>query len=82
MKTILIPVDFSEPSNNAVNYAVGLSNNQNLSQIILFANFYITLFEQIYPSADFVQLNEDDILKQKDLLQGKLEKLKSQIQKN
>jgi nucleotide-binding universal stress UspA family protein len=81
MKTILIPVDFSEPSNNAVNYAVGLSNNQNLSQIILFANFYVTLFEQIYPSADFVQLNEDDILKQKDLLQGKLEKLKSQIQK-
>nr|WP_068892700.1 universal stress protein [Pedobacter panaciterrae] len=81
MKTILIPVDFSEPSNNAVNYAVGLSNYQNLNQIILFTNFYVTLFEQIYPSADFIQTNEDDIIKQKNLLQEKLENLKSQILK-
>lgn len=77
MKTILLPVDFSEPSNNAVNYAADLSNQQNIERIVLFTHFYKSLFEQIYPSVDFVQCEETDIQQQKEEILKKLENLKT-----
>lgn len=55
MKKLLIPIDFSRASNNAVSYAVALSQHHPLEQIILLVNVYVTEFEQLIPSADFIQ---------------------------
>lgn len=81
MKTILIPVDFSEDSLNTVRYAANLSNRQDIDQIILFSSFFVSLFEQIYPSADFIQPGEEDIRDQKKELLRKLENTGIGLQK-
>lgn len=79
MKTILIPTDFSEPAINAVNYAVELSNHQDIDQIILFSQYYVSLFEHMYPSADLIQPSDNDILEKKQGIIKQLEDLKAQV---
>lgn len=79
MKTILIPTDFSEPAINAVNYAVELSNHQDIDQIILFSQYYVSLFEHMYPSADLIQPSDNDILEKKQGIIKQLEELKAQV---
>lgn len=59
MKKILIPIDFSRSSNNAVNYAIALSQHHPINQIILVVNVYVTEFEQLIPTADFIQYSLD-----------------------
>jgi hypothetical protein len=81
MKTILIPIDFSASSIHTVNYTAELSNHQDIDQIILFSSFFVTLFEQIYPSADFIQPGEEDILEQKQQRLQQLEDLKTNLLK-
>lgn len=79
MKTILIPTDFSEPAINAVNYAVELSNHQDIDQIILFSQYYVSLFEHMYPSADLIQPSDDDMQEKKQGIIKQLEDLKAQV---
>jgi nucleotide-binding universal stress UspA family protein len=79
MKTILIPTDFSEPAINAVNYAVELSNHQDIDQIILFSQYYVSLFEHMYPSADLIQPSDDDMQEKKQGIIKQLEDLKVQV---
>lgn len=79
MKTILIPTDFSEPAINAVNYAVELSNHQDIDQIILFSQYYVSLFEHMYPSADLIQPSDNDILEKKQGIIKQLEDLKAHV---
>lgn len=59
MRKIIIPIDFSRSSNNAINFAVALSHNYPLEQIILVINVYVTEFEKLMPSADFIQYSMD-----------------------
>jgi nucleotide-binding universal stress UspA family protein len=79
MKTILIPTDFSEPANNAVNYAVDLSNHQDIDQLILFSQFYVSLFEHMYPSADLIQPSDNEIVAKKQEIIHQLERQKATI---
>lgn len=79
MKTILIPTDFSEPANNAVKYAVDLSNHQDIDQLILFSQFYVSLFEHMYPSADLIQPSDSEIVEKKQEIINQLEQLKAQV---
>jgi len=79
MKTILIPTDFSDPANNAVNYAVDLSNHQDIDQLILFSQFYVSLFEHMYPSADLIQPSDNEIVEKKQEIISKLEQLKANV---
>lgn len=72
MKTLLIPVDFSATSNNAADYAADLANYRGVERIILLANFYVSEIEQLYPSADFVQSDQQDWLHEKRQLNHKL----------
>jgi len=81
MKTILIPVDFSVSSNNAINYAADLSNHRHVDRIILFAQCYVSLFEQIIPTPDFIQTGEEEARELRGQLKGKLEELKTQLLK-
>jgi nucleotide-binding universal stress UspA family protein len=79
MKKILIPIDFSRASNNAVCYAVALSQQHSLKQIILVVNVYITEFEQLIPSADFIQYSMDNAAELDDNLKIQFQQLKHNL---
>ena len=79
MKTLLIPVDFSAPSNNAVAYAADLANYRGVSRIVLLANCYVSTLEQLFPSPDFVQAGEEGEQAQKVQLRLKLKTLKEHL---
>jgi hypothetical protein len=79
MTTLLIPVDFSASSDNAVAYAAGLANDRAFEEIVLAANQFVSIFEQIIPSPDLLQVGEADIQRRKKILMQQLEVLKSQL---
>jgi len=76
MKKIIIPIDFSRASNNAISYAVDLSNQYPVKQIILVVNVYVTEFEQLIPSADFIQYSMDKASELDSQLKIQFEQLK------
>ena len=59
MKTILVPVDFTPTSDNAVRYAVEWSKAYGYGHIILLKTLYDSIFESISTSADYVHVNGD-----------------------
>jgi nucleotide-binding universal stress UspA family protein len=61
MKTILLPVDFSDTCSNTLKYAADLSCAINVDRIILLKSYYVSIYEQILPSADFVQVSAENI---------------------
>ena len=79
MKTLLIPVDFSETSSNAIRYAVDLMKDIEVSRIILLKTLYRSYYEQILPSADFVQLSAADIEKERIEVDRQLEELTAKL---
>jgi nucleotide-binding universal stress UspA family protein len=79
MKTLLVPVDFSGPSDNAAIFAAGLANDREYDEIVLAANLYVPIFEQIIPSPDLLQVTAVDIQQKKKLIREQLEALKGEI---
>jgi nucleotide-binding universal stress UspA family protein len=61
MKTLLIPVDFSGTSSNVLKYAAEFSKDTAVERIILLNNYYLSIYEQLLPSADFVQVSAEQI---------------------
>jgi nucleotide-binding universal stress UspA family protein len=82
MKTILIPVDFSETSSNALKYTLGLIKDLQVGKIILLKTFYKSFYEQILPSADFVQVSGEDIQNERTAVELQLENLRAELEKN
>jgi nucleotide-binding universal stress UspA family protein len=81
MKTILIPVDFSETSANALKYVAALAKDMGAERIILLKSFYKSMYEQLLPSADFVQLSADDIQAERDEINEQLKNLTNNMLK-
>jgi hypothetical protein len=56
MKTILLPVDFSAASHNAVRYVARLSAEPEyqIGRVILLNSYLVSIYEQILPSPDLV----------------------------
>lgn len=81
MKTLLVPVDFSASSNNAVAYSIDLANDREFKEVVLTANLYVSIFEQLIPTPDLIQLSEEDGQRRKKLLMEQLEELKLQLLK-
>jgi nucleotide-binding universal stress UspA family protein len=65
MKTLLIPVDFSDSSNNAVNFAVEWAKKYLYERIILLRSFYSSMYENMIMSADFSNVNEEYLNKKR-----------------
>jgi nucleotide-binding universal stress UspA family protein len=61
MKTLLIPVDFSGISENVLKYIIGFATDTKVEHIILVKSFYVSVYAELLPSADFVQLSAGDI---------------------
>lgn len=80
MKTLIVPVDFSNTSLNAAIYAGELAKHRNFDQVLLIGNFHISVLEQVIPSPDMVPENSESILAKRKLVEARLsglvEKLK------
>ncbi|WPU98589.1 universal stress protein [Mucilaginibacter sp. cycad4] len=79
MKTILIPVDFSETSNNAIKYAADMGCDMPVKKIILLKSYYTSVYEQILPSPDFLQLSADDFENERIKIEEQLSALRLKL---
>lgn len=53
MKTLLVPIDFTQTSNNAVDFAVEWSKKFEYKRLILLKTFYDTLFDDVVMSSEY-----------------------------
>lgn len=61
MRTYLIPTDFSSSSVAAAHYAARLSMQTGVTRLILLHAYYVSTFESVLPSTEFIQLMPYDI---------------------
>ncbi len=61
MRTYLIPTDFSSSSVAAARYASVLSKQTGVTKIILLHAYYVSAFENVLPSTDYIQISPYDI---------------------
>ncbi len=79
MKTLLIPVDFSESTENVIKYAAGFSCDSHVDRIILLKSYYVSVYAQLLPSADFVQLSPEEIDEERKKVEGSLKHLSHEL---
>jgi nucleotide-binding universal stress UspA family protein len=81
MKTILLPVDYSTASHNAARYAAELSASPEyqIGRIILVNSYFVSLYEQILPTPDFVQVGEKEILERRTGLRQRLHAVRDEM---
>ena len=81
MKTLLIPVDFSGTSSNVLKYAAEFSKDTAVERIILLNNYYLSIYEQLLPSADFVQTSAEDINEERQNINERLKSVSCKLAK-
>lgn len=59
MKTLLIPVDFSNSSNHTIDFAAEWAKKYLYERIILLRSFYSSMYENMIMSADFSNVNKE-----------------------
>lgn len=59
MKTLLLPVDFTTTSENAVNFAAEWSKKYLYDRIILLRSFYTSMYEGAIMSGEFANVDQD-----------------------
>lgn len=79
MKTLLVPVDFSESTENVIKYVAGFSCDAHVERIILLRSYYVSMYAQLLPSADFVQLSADDINAERQKVEASLQRLSKEL---
>jgi len=79
MKTLLVPVDFTDSSDNAVNFAVEWAKKYLYERIILLRSFYSSMYENMIMSADFSNVNEEYLNKKRSDEREMLNQLCSQV---
>lgn len=72
MKTMLVPVDFSDTSNNAVRYAAHWAKAYGYERIILLKTLYNSMFDSIIPAAAYVNVSQDYMNDERDEAKEKL----------
>ncbi len=59
MKTLLVPVDFTPTSENAINFAAEWSIKYCYERIILLKTFYSSMYENLIMSAEYANVNQE-----------------------
>ena len=59
MKTLLLPVDFTATSENAINFAAEWSQKYLYDRIILLRSFYTSMYERAIMSGEFANVDQD-----------------------
>ncbi len=80
MRTYLIPTDFSSSSVAAAHYAAHLSRQTGVTRLILLHAYFVSTFENILPTAEFVQLMPYDIDENLRLKTKELNDIKAELQ--
>ncbi|TCK85188.1 universal stress protein [Albibacterium bauzanense] len=80
MKTILVPTDFSKDATEAANYAAQLGKYVGASRIVLLNSFYVSIYESILPSVNFIQLSNEEICQKQESLLRRLRALKARLE--
>ena len=75
MKTLLVPVDFTDTSENAVNLAAEWSKKYGYERIILLKSFYDSMFENMVVSAEYSNVNQDYLNDEREKIVGQLREL-------
>ena len=75
MKTLLVPVDFTATSENAVNLAAEWSKKYGYERIILLKTFYESMFENMVVSAEYSNVNQDYLNDEREKIAEQLREL-------
>ncbi|MEO5908929.1 MAG: universal stress protein [Ginsengibacter sp.] len=59
MKTLLVPVDFTPASENAINFAAEWSKKYGYDRIILLKSFYTSMYESVIMSGEYANVDQD-----------------------
>ena len=81
MRTYLVPIDFSETSIRAAEFAAALSNHTDVHRIILMNAYYVSPYETMLPNPDMVLLREEEIEENAAELISKLKELRGRLHK-
>lgn len=81
MKTILIPIDLIGDTENVLHYAVDLACNMHVERIILLKSYYVSVYEQVLPTPDFVQVSADEVEDKREIVERSLKTLGDKVQK-
>ncbi|MBW8687580.1 universal stress protein [Chitinophaga rhizophila] len=79
MKTLLIPVDFSATSDNAVNFAIEWTKAYGYDRIILLKTFYDTVFDHIVVSAEYAPVSPHYMAREREQATDRLEDISREI---
>ena len=58
MKTLLVPVDFTDASENAINFAAEWSKKYKYERIILLKSFYTSMYENVIMAGEFANVDQ------------------------
>jgi len=81
MKTILIPIDLIGDTENVLQYAAGFACDVHVEHIILLKSYYVSVYEQVLPTPDFVQLSNEEVEEHRQILEANLKALAAKMQK-
>jgi nucleotide-binding universal stress UspA family protein len=81
MKTYIVPIDFSETSVHAAEFAALLSNQTQVAHIILLHSYHVSVYESVLPTPDMIIPSEDEIEEQVNEKIKQLEHIRSKIHK-
>jgi nucleotide-binding universal stress UspA family protein len=81
MKTILIPVDLIGETDNALKYAAAFAADIRVERIVLLKSYYVSVYEQILPTPDFVQTNNEEVESHRQTVENQLKAVRDHLQK-
>jgi len=82
MKTLLIPIDFSDTSANVIRYATDFVKDVPVERIILLKSYYTSMAAQLLPSADFVQMDAQEISDERQKIESHVKFIAHKLLKN
>ena len=81
MKTYIVPIDFSETSVHAAEFAALLSNQTDVSDIFLLHSYHVSVYESVLPTPDMLIPSEEEIEQQVSERRKKLEYIRTRLHK-
>lgn len=79
MKTYIVPIDFSETSIHAAEFAALLSNQTEVANIVLLHSYHVSVYESVLPTPDMIIPSEEEIEENTVKRTRQLEHIKAKI---
>jgi nucleotide-binding universal stress UspA family protein len=79
MKTLLVPVDFTAASENAINFAATWSKKYKYERIILLRSFYTSMYENVIMAGEFANVDQHYLNKRREAEQEQLSVICDQL---